>query len=113
MKICRVCEIEFDENCLRKKRLGGLIDVCPDCIEDGAVDSDVAKSLGVINGGRNKVSSVAIVRNPSAATAAQIRFQGLCGPGHCATAIGLRSTGNDTAKHLIDKINESLENAKS
>lgn len=34
MKICKICEIEFDEFSLEKKRAGGFITHCPDCSEE-------------------------------------------------------------------------------
>ena len=51
MKIitCRHCEDEFNRHCSRKRRVGGYIDECPDCVEELGTETAV-RYRGVITG---------------------------------------------------------------
>jgi hypothetical protein len=52
MKICKICEIDFDENSIEKRRAGGLIVHCPECSDETntkylGLQSGDGKSAGV------------------------------------------------------------------
>jgi hypothetical protein len=47
IKECRHCEIEFEVNSPHKKRVGGKINECADCVEELETET-VVKYLGVV-----------------------------------------------------------------
>ena len=56
MRLCSLCDSEFDPTSKEKKRVGGLISHCPDCSEE-----TTAKYAGV-SGGEGKQNSLSIDR---------------------------------------------------
>ena len=48
-KVCKYCEIEFDLDSQHKKKVGGRINECPDCVEDLQTETAV-KYLGLHHG---------------------------------------------------------------
>ena len=48
-KQCKICGIEFDLNSPHKKRVGGKINECPDCVEELGTETAV-KYLGLSSG---------------------------------------------------------------
>ena len=47
IKECRHCEIEFEVNSPHKRRVGGKINECADCVEELETET-VVKYLGVV-----------------------------------------------------------------
>lgn len=52
MKNCKICDVEYDENSVAKKKAGGLIIHCPECSEENStkylgLQSSDGKSAGV------------------------------------------------------------------
>jgi len=47
IKSCRHCEIEFEVDSPHKKRVGGKINECPDCVEELETETAV-RYLGVV-----------------------------------------------------------------
>ena len=60
-KICKHCGDDFDLNSIHKKEVGGLINECPDCVEELGGDNSPPKYLGV-TAGDGKMSGVSILR---------------------------------------------------
>ena len=56
---CRHCEDEFDRMSSIKRRVGGYIDECPDCVEELGTETAV-KYLG-LQAGDGKASAMSIV----------------------------------------------------
>ncbi|TXH60586.1 MAG: hypothetical protein E6Q89_00635 [Bacteroidia bacterium] len=59
-KICKHCGDEFNINSLEKKRIGGLINECPDCVEENGGDLSPPKYLGV-QSGDGKMASISLL----------------------------------------------------
>ena len=59
IKTCRHCEIEFDRNSHEKKRVGGKINECPDCVEE--LQSETAVKYLVLQAGDGKTNALSIV----------------------------------------------------
>jgi len=45
--ICKHCDIEFDENSNLKRKVGGYINECPDCVQELQTEQAV-KYRGVV-----------------------------------------------------------------
>ena len=59
LKQCKICGIEFDLNSPHKKRVGGKINECPDCVEEHETETAV-KYLG-LQAGDGKANALSIV----------------------------------------------------
>ena len=59
MRECVHCECMFDPNSSAKKRAGGKINECPDCVEELGTETAV-KYLG-LQAGDGKTASISIV----------------------------------------------------
>lgn len=59
IKECRHCEDEFDAHSATKKRVGGYIDECPDCVEELGTETHV-RYRGVVSGS-GKMAAISIV----------------------------------------------------
>ena len=59
MRICVHCEFDFDLNSWAKKRVGGKINECPDCVEELGTEIAV-KYLG-LQAGDGKANALSIV----------------------------------------------------
>ena len=60
LKDCKHCGIEFNPNSQTKKRVGGYINECPDCVEDLGTETSV-RYRGVI-AGDGKMAAISIVK---------------------------------------------------
>ena len=58
-RTCVYCEVEFDLNCTAKKRVGGKINECADCVEELQTETAV-KYLG-LQAGDGKTNALSIV----------------------------------------------------
>lgn len=58
--ICKHCECDFNLNDRRKKDAGGLINECPDCLDELGGDQSAPKYLGVA-AGNGKMSDLTIL----------------------------------------------------
>jgi len=97
MKICTLCDIEFDET--HPQHSAGFVNVCGDCDED-----DVPKSIGLIDALGKSDVRMTVIKNPTKDQINMVKKQGRCGPGHCHTSLGLYSNGANTPKKTLDKI---------
>ena len=59
LRECVHCEIEFDLNCHAKKRAGGKINECPDCVEE--LQSETAVKYLGLPAGDGKANALSIV----------------------------------------------------
>ena len=59
MKTCKHCEIDFDLDSYSKKKAGGKINECPDCVEELETETAV-KYLG-LQAGDGKAAAISIV----------------------------------------------------
>jgi hypothetical protein len=59
-KVCRHCRGEFDLDSPRKRRVGGYINECPDCVEERGGDDSPPRYLGV-QAGDGKMSGLTIL----------------------------------------------------
>lgn len=57
--ICKHCDVEFDENSNLKRRVGGYINECPDCVQELQTEHAV-KYRGVV-GAEGKMAAISIV----------------------------------------------------
>jgi len=60
MKICKHCDYEFNTNSWIKKKVGGYINECPDCVRELKTETAV-KYRGVVSGS-GKMSAISIVK---------------------------------------------------
>ena len=60
IKECRHCEMEFDANSRYKKKAGGYINECPDCVVELQTETSV-RYRGVISGS-GKMAALSIVK---------------------------------------------------
>ncbi len=93
IKECKHCGIEFNANSYAKKRAGGYINECPDCVEELGTETAV-RYRGVISGD-GKMAALSIVKFESEADAdAYVRSFNSCG------SFGGRKTNNcNSIKH--------------
>ena len=61
IKECKHCGIEFNLHSAYKKRVGGYINECPDCVEERGGDMSPPKYLGV-TAGNGKMCDVTILK---------------------------------------------------
>ncbi len=59
IRICRHCETDFDTGSTAKRRVGGRINECPDCVEELGTERTV-KYLG-LQAGDGKCNALSIV----------------------------------------------------
>ena len=59
IKECKHCEVEFDYTSQTKKRVGGYIDECPECVERLGTETAI-RYRGVISGS-GKMAAISIV----------------------------------------------------
>jgi hypothetical protein len=59
--VCKHCESTFDVDSPLKRRVGGYINECPDCVEERGGDQSPPKYLGVA-AGDGKISGVTILK---------------------------------------------------
>jgi len=59
LRECVHCEIEFDLDCTAKKRVGGKINECPDCVEE--LQSEVTVKYLGLPAGDGKANALSIV----------------------------------------------------
>lgn len=64
IKICKHCGVDFNINTPEKRRVGGLINECPDCVEERGGDTSPPIYLGVA-AGNGKMSDITILEFPS------------------------------------------------
>ena len=57
--ICKHCKVEFDKNSNLKRRIGGYINECPDCVQELQTEHAV-KYRGVV-GAEGKMAAISIV----------------------------------------------------
>jgi hypothetical protein len=62
---CKHCESDFDTNSFHKRRVGGKINECPDCVEDLETETAV-KYLG-LQAGDGKSNALSVVAFESSA----------------------------------------------
>ena len=93
IKECKHCGVEFNANSYVKKRVGGYINECPDCVVELETETAV-KYRGVISGD-GKMAALSIVKFESDADAdAYVRSFNSCG------SFGGRKTNNcNSIKH--------------
>ncbi len=60
IKECKHCGVEFDSTSQNKKRVGGYINECPDCVEELGTETTV-RYRGVISGD-GKMAALSIVQ---------------------------------------------------
>jgi hypothetical protein len=60
-RVCIHCDYEFDVDSPLKKRVGGKINECPECVEDLGGDNSPPRYLGV-TAGDGKMSGVTILK---------------------------------------------------
>jgi hypothetical protein len=60
IKVCKWCESEFNLFSRQKKLAGGLINECPDCLEELGGDQSPPKYLGVASGD-GKMASITLL----------------------------------------------------
>ena len=58
-RICKHCEYEFDSRSTEKRKAGGLINECPDCVDELGTETTV-KYLG-LQAGDGKSTAISIV----------------------------------------------------
>jgi hypothetical protein len=59
MKTCKHCDITFDPQSDYKRRVGGYIDECPECVED--LDTEHCVRYRGVVGGSGKMAALSIV----------------------------------------------------
>ena len=59
MKTCVHCSVSFDLNSYAKKRVGGKINECPDCVEE--LQTETAVSYRGVVGAEGKMAALSIV----------------------------------------------------
>ena len=59
IKECKHCGVEFDTNSPTKRRVGGYINECPDCVEELGTETAV-RYRGVVDGS-GKMAAISIV----------------------------------------------------
>jgi len=59
LKQCKICGVDFDLSSPHKKRVGGKINECPDCVEEHETETAV-KYLG-LQAGDGKTNALSIV----------------------------------------------------
>ena len=60
IKVCRHCEDEFNLNSQRKRSVGGLIDECPDCVEE--LGTETQEVIRAFTTGDGKMASIQILK---------------------------------------------------
>ena len=87
MRLCKVCEMEFNEKDMRHK--GGYINVCGYCSEE-----DVPRAIGVIEVNGKSDVSVGIIKNATEAQRRFIKRQGKSTANTCQMSMMLGGYGN-------------------
>ena len=67
IKTCKHCDEEFNPNSQRKKRVGGYINECADCVEELGTETAV-RYRGVVTGD-GKMAAISIIKFESEADA--------------------------------------------
>ena len=106
MKVCKHCECEFNPNSWIKKKVGGYINECSDCVVELKTEKSV-RYRGVVSGS-GKMSAISIVKFDSEEDAERyVRSFNSCG------AFGIRKTNScNSIKHSHIGTNIGNDNHK-
>lgn len=102
---CKHCECDFDTQSRHKRRVGGYINECPDCVEELGTETAV-RYRGVVDGS-GKMAAISIVAFDSQEDAdAYVKTFNSCG-------FGRRKVNNcNTIKHRHVGFNGGNDNHK-
>jgi hypothetical protein len=80
VKLCKHCGSEFDVNSRAKRLSGGLINECPDCVEE--LDTDKGPTLIGVMSGDGKVGMVTVMKFEDAGVGKQFLHNWRLSTGH-------------------------------